>query len=155
MTGAMKTITPYRVAALLLVVFCTAHTIGGMLLQKPLGTEADAVFASMKSVKFNFKGAACTWYGFWFGFGLTESVFLILSAIIAWELDKVRPEIWQAVEIIAWALAAAHVANSVLTWMYFFAAAGVLSTVITIFLSVGAWQKRALGVRARNPTKST
>jgi hypothetical protein len=145
----MKTVSLYRVAALILVVFCAGHTIGGMLLQKSLGLEADAVFASMKSVRFNFNGSTCTWYGFWFAFGLTASVFLILSAIIAWELDKVRPESWQAVSVIAWALVAAHVANSILTWAYFFVAPGVMSTVVTILFGVGAWQKQSQGTRAQ------
>jgi hypothetical protein len=44
-----------------------------MLSQKSLGPESDAVFSSMKAVHFNFNGASCTWYGFWFGFGLMAS----------------------------------------------------------------------------------
>lgn len=145
----MRTISPYRIAALILLIFCAGHTIGGMLLQRSLGVEADTVFASMKSVHFDFSGSTCTWYGFWFAFGLTASVFLTLSAIVAWELDKVRPESWQAVSVIAWALVTAHAANSILTWAYFFVAPGVMSTAATILLGVGAWQKQSQGTRAR------
>ena len=46
----MKYLGPYRIAAYLLVLFCIGHTAGGMLSQKSLGPEADAVFAAMKSV---------------------------------------------------------------------------------------------------------
>jgi hypothetical protein len=46
----------------------------------------------MKVIEFNFNGATCTWYGFWFGFGLTASIFFLFSTIIAWQLDNVPPE---------------------------------------------------------------
>ena len=68
--SALKSVTFYRAATLLLLFFCAGHTIGGMLLQSSRGAEADAVFEAMKTVEFNFNGATCTWYNFWFGFGL-------------------------------------------------------------------------------------
>ena len=45
---------------MLLVLFCFGHTAGGMLSEKSVGSEADAVFASMKSVHFTFGGATVT-----------------------------------------------------------------------------------------------
>jgi hypothetical protein len=41
----MKYLSPFRVASYLLVVFFAGHTAGGMLAQKSLGPDADAVFA--------------------------------------------------------------------------------------------------------------
>jgi hypothetical protein len=70
----MDFVSFYRVAAILLVIICP---IGGMLQQKSLGPKADAVFGSIKAVEFNFNGVTCTWYGLWFGFGLTASIFLL------------------------------------------------------------------------------
>ena len=89
----VKHVTPFRIAAVLLILFCAGHTAGGMLGQKSVGPESDAVFAQMKAVHFAFNGSDCTWYGFWFGFGLTASLFLLLSAIIAWQLDKYHPRL--------------------------------------------------------------
>jgi hypothetical protein len=137
----------YRVAAVVLVIFCTGHTIGGMLLQKSLGSEADMVFDSMKAIEFNFNGATCTWYGFWFGFGLTASIFLLLSTIVAWQLDNVPVEQWHLTSGMAWALVAAHLANTILTWAYFFTGAGLLSIVVTILLAAGSWQKQSRAAR--------
>jgi ABC-type nitrate/sulfonate/bicarbonate transport system permease component len=77
----MKYLTPYRIATYLLVLFFLGHTAGGMLAQKSLGPESDAVFAAMKSVRFVFNGATCTWYDFWFGFGLTPKV--VIAALVA------------------------------------------------------------------------
>lgn len=141
----MKRVTPFRVASVLLVVFCVMHTAGGMLAQKSLGAESDAVFDAMKRVHFAFNGADVTWYGFWFGFGLTASVFLLFSAVIAWQLDRVPPTEWHRVSVIAWSLFASHVLNTVLAWKYFFAGPGVFGVVITALVAVGAVMKSRPG----------
>jgi hypothetical protein len=142
----------YRVATYLLVLFCAGHTAGGMLAQKSLGSESDAVFSSMKAAHFDFNGADCTWYGFWFAFGLMTSVFLLFSALVAWTLAGVSPSHWSMVAPIAWALFASHVCNAVLSWGYFFAGPGVLSTAIAALLGIGAYRKgRAVTESAHVP----
>lgn len=90
----MKLFTPFRAASVLLAIFCIMHTAGGMLAQKSLGPASDGVFEAMKRVHFEFNGADCTWYGFWFGFGLTATLFLLLSSVIAWELDRIAADLW-------------------------------------------------------------
>ncbi len=112
-----------------------------MFAQKSLGPESDAVFSSMKTVHFNFNGGDCTWYGFWFAFGLTASVFLLLSAVVAWTLDGVAHAHWATVAPIAWALFVSHVCNALLSWAYFFAAPGLFSTAIAALLGIGAFLK--------------
>ena len=133
----MKYLSPYRLATYLLVLFCLGHTIGGMLLQQSLGLAADAVFLSMKTIHFTFNGSETSWYNFWFCFGLIASVFLLFSAVTAWTLAGVGPGEWKKVRPIAWALFVAHVANAALTWIYCFAAAGVLAAIIALLLGIG------------------
>jgi hypothetical protein len=137
----MKNITAFRSASILLIIFCLMHTGGGMLAQKSLGPASDAVFDAMKSVHFNFNGADCTWYGFWFGFGLTASIFLLLSALVAWELGRVPNELWPRLTLISWAFVVSHVANTVLAWKYFFAGPGVFGTIISLLLAAGTLRK--------------
>jgi hypothetical protein len=137
----MKGITAFRSASVLLFAFCLMHTAGGMLAQKSLGLASDAVFAAMKSVHFEFNGADCTWYGFWFGFGLTASIFLLLSSIVAWQLERIPNELWPSLQTISWAFVLSHVANTVLAWKYFFAGPGVFGMVISLLLAVGTWRK--------------
>jgi hypothetical protein len=137
----VKYLSVYRIATYLLVLFCVLHTAGGMLAQKSLGFESDAVFSSMKAVHFNFNGADCTWYGFWFAFGLTASVFLLFSAAVAWTLAATKPDNWSSMAPIAWALFASHAFHVFLSWRYFFAGPGVFSTVITSLLGIGAFRK--------------
>lgn len=141
----MKRVTPFRAASVLLVVFCVMHTAGGMLSEPSLGDASDTVFEAMKRVHFQFNGADATWYGFWFGFGLTASVFLLLSAAIAWQLDRIPPEEWPRVSPIAWSLFASHVVNTVLAWKYFFAGPGVFGILITGLIALGAFLKGRTG----------
>jgi phosphatidylserine synthase len=138
----MKYLSPFRLASYFLVLFFAGHTAGGMLGPKSHGPDADAVFASMKAVHFTFKGSTTSWYGVWFAFGLLVSVFLLFSAIAAWQLDKVNPTNWPSVSVIAWALVASHACNAVLSWTYFFAAPGIFATIVTILLAAGAWLKQ-------------
>jgi len=117
------------------------HTGGGMLAQKSLGPASDTVFDAMKSVHFDFNGADSTWYGFWFGFGLTTSIFLLLSSIVAWQFERIPSELWPGLQVIAWAFVASHVANTVLAWKYFFAGPGVFGILISVLLAIGTLRK--------------
>lgn len=137
----MKYFTPFRIAAYLALLFCAGHTVGGMLTQKSLGPASDTVFAAMKATHFEFNGSDCTWYGFWFGFGLTVSAFLVLVAVTALVLDRVTPAAWPQVQVIAWALVVAMAFNGVLAWRYFFAGPTVFSVVIVGLLIAGTVRK--------------
>jgi hypothetical protein len=138
----MKYLSPYRLASYLLVLFCLGHTAGGMISQQSVGPAGDAVFAQMKAVRFELNGSTCTYYGFWFGFGLTVSAFLILSAVATWTLAAVPAEAWRYVRPIAWVLFLSHAFNTVLAWKYFFAMPGVFSTVITVLMGVEAVRRQ-------------
>ena len=137
----MKHFTPFRLATYLLLFFCLGHTAGGMLSQKSLGPASDAVFAQMKSVHFDFNGADCTWYGFWFGFGLCASVFLLLSAAVSWTLDRVPSSDWPATRPIAIALILAQAANTYLSFRYFFLGPALFGVLIVLLLALGTWRR--------------
>ncbi len=137
----MKYLSPYRVASYLLVLFFLGHTGGGMISQPSFGSTADAVFAQMKSVHFDFNGADSSWYGFWFGIGLMISAFLLLAALTSWCLAGIDKASWPAVAPIAWGLVVAMAFNTVMSWRYFFAGPGVISTLVTVLFIVGAWSK--------------
>jgi len=143
----MKYLSPFRIASYLLLVTFLGHTEGAMLAQRSLGPASDTVFASMKAVHFNFNGADATWYGFWFGFGLTISVLLLFSAVLAWQLDKVSPEHWPSVAVIAWAFAASQFASAILAWKYFFLGPAILSLAVAVLLTVGTLQKQSKAVK--------
>jgi hypothetical protein len=133
----MKRLNAYRIAAVLLVVFCATHTFGGMLSRTSRGSAADDVMAVMKSVHFTFMGADCTYYGFWLGFGLMVSAFLLFAALVAWQLGGTTADEHARLAPVAWGLVASLAVTAVLSWAYFFPGPGALSTVITTLLAVG------------------
>ena len=141
----MKYLSPFRLASYLLALSFAGHTAGAMLAQKSFGPESDTVFASMKAVHFILDGAATSWYAIWFAFGLLVSVFLLFSAIAAWQLDKVNAAGWPPVSVIAWALVASHACNAALSWTYLFATPAIFATLVTILLAAGAWLKQRAG----------
>jgi len=144
----MKYLTPFRVSTYLLCLFFAGHTGGGMLAQKSMGPQADAVFAAMKSVEFNFNGSSSTWYGFWFGFGLMCSVFLAFSAVMAWKLDQVPASAWSHVKVMAWALVVSQALNAYLSFRYFFVGPGTFAALVTVLMSVGCWRKQRVATVA-------
>lgn len=139
----MKGFTSFRIAAVLALLFCAGHTAGGMLSRRSLGPASDAVFAAMQSTHFIFNGADCTWYGFWLGFGLTVSVFLLLVAGTALTLDRVTPGAWPQVRPLAYGLIVAMACNGVVAFRYFFAGPTVISALIVLLLIVGTLRKDA------------
>ena len=100
---------------------------------------------AMKTVQFQFNGSTCTWYGFWFGFGLMCSVFLALSAVLAWQLDKVPAPAWAHVKVMAWALVVSQAINAVISFRYFFVGPGTFAALVTILMSVGCLRKQRAG----------
>jgi hypothetical protein len=138
----VKYLTPYKLATYLLLLFFLGHTGGGMLGQKSMGPASDAVFESMKAVHFDFNGADSTWYGFWFGFGIFASVFLLFSAVLSWQLDKLSKATSRELAVVAWSFAASHVACALLSWKYFFAGPGTIGTLVALLLGVGALRKQ-------------
>lgn len=97
----------HRIAALLLAFGLTGHTLGGMLgtaRRGPgAGAEADAVFASMRSVHFRWRNADCTWYAFWMGNGLGVSALLVLGVAVLWFLGGAAEAQREALLPLAWA----------------------------------------------------
>ena len=137
----MKYLNLYRISSYLLLFFCATHTIGGMLSNKSRGAEADAVLSSMKSVQFAVQGASCTYYGFYFGFGIMVSIFLLFSAILAWYLGGLDAKSKAALSPVTWAFFASHAATAFLSWAYFFIAPGVTATLIAVLLGLACVKK--------------
>lgn len=133
---------PLRVTSYLLVLYCLGHTGGALLSTPHFGAAADAVLSSMKSVHFMVQGFDRTWFGFYLGFGLFDSIFFLLSAAITWFLGGWAPAQRRALAPLIWALFLSQTAGAVLAWTYFFIAPGVLSTVISALLGFEAVKSR-------------
>jgi hypothetical protein len=148
----LPNVNTYRVAAGLLVVFATMHTLGGLFGPHRFGAEPEAVFSAMKAVQFQTRGATCSWYGFWMGFGLVTTVFLLVSAAVAWHLGGMDPGDRRKVAPIGWALFAGQVAMAALSWAYFFPPPGVTATLVAALVGLGCVRDLRLdATRHRSP----
>jgi len=134
----LKASTLYRIAAVLLLLFAAGHTFG--FRQNVPEWRADAVLGSMRSVRFDAQGFSRTYWDFFSGFGLLFSVFLLLAAVLAWQLGGLAAETLAGVRRMAWALAIGFVAVTALSWRYTFTTPIVFSILITACLIAAAWR---------------
>jgi hypothetical protein len=75
----------YRVSAVILLLFAAGHTLG-FLTFKPPSAEGLAVREAMNSVPLQVGGQTFTYGGFYRGFGLFVSTYLLFCAYLAWHL---------------------------------------------------------------------
>ena len=132
----MTTRLIYRIAAVLILLFDLGHSAGYPWSDPRWGVDLGV----FQSSQFKVLGFTRTYWNFYVGFGLLVSVFLLLAAILAWQLSSVPAETLRLLRTTAWALAVCFAAVTVLSWMYFFTIPIVFSSVITVCLIVAAWR---------------
>ena len=131
----------YRIAAVLLILFALGHTIG-FLKFKPPTTEGIAVRDAMKQVHFQVRGRDYSYGGFYVGFGLFNSVYLLFAALLAWQLGNLAGRSPQAIGAVGWAFCLVMVASLVLCWLYFNMIAVAFSAVLAVCTGWAAWLVR-------------
>jgi hypothetical protein len=124
----------YRIAAVLILLFDLGHSSGCPWSDPAWNVDT----AAMRSSQFPIFGFRRTYWDFYVGFGLFVSVFLLLAAILAWQLGSLPGQTMPLVRVTAWALALSFAAVTVLSWMYFFAIPIAFSSVITVCLVAAA-----------------
>lgn len=110
--------TLYRVAAVLFLLFAAGHT-AGFLTFRPTAADAIAVLDGMIRVHFDLGGTSASWMGFYTGFGLFVSVYLLFSALLAWRLGSAGEAEANIVRTVGWMLFAVQVVNIGLCLRYF------------------------------------
>ena len=140
----MKAVTLYRIASVLLVLFAAGHTFG-FLKFKPSSAEGLAVRDAMNNVHFQVGGSTFTYGGFYTGFGLYITLYLLFSAFLAWHLGTIASNSPQAIGALGWVFCAVQVVSLILSWKYFSAAPAVFSAAVAICLGWAAWLAGAKG----------
>lgn len=138
----MKATALYRIAAVLLFLFAVGHTFGFLNFTPP-SSEARAVRDAMKGVHFRIGGASYSYGGFYTGFGLFVTVYLLFSAFLAWHLGGLARSNPQAVGALGWVFCAVQVASLALSYVYFSMAPAVLSALVAVCVGWAAWLVRA------------
>ena len=135
-----KYLNLFRIATYILIVVAIGHTWGALLSIPGLGPDGDRVLAAMKSVHFRCLTRDCTWYSYYYGFGMMLSVFLLLSAAITWFIGGLGDREQRALAPITWALFLSYVATSFLAWRYLFPPPAIFSVVIAALLGVQSFR---------------
>jgi len=131
----MKASLFYRIAAVLILLFDAGHTVGFPWSDPKWGVD----LSSMQSAHFYILGFSRTYWDFYVGFGLFVTAFLLLAAVLAWQLGGLPPETLSRLRSTAWMLALCFAAVSLLSWRYFFAIPIIFSIAITLCLVAAAW----------------
>jgi hypothetical protein len=142
--GSVNVTTLYRIAAVLLVLFAAGHTVGFLKFTPPT-VEGLAVRDAMNSVHFQFRGRDYSYGGFYRGFGLFNSVFLVYAAFLAWLLGDLATQNPRAASTAGWGLSVVMLASLVLCLRYFNLVAVTFSAVLAVCLGWAAWLGRRAG----------
>jgi hypothetical protein len=138
----MKATLLYRIASGLFILFAAGHTFG-FLLFKPPSPEALAVRDAMNNIRFQVEGSSFSYGGFYTGFGLYATVYLLFSAFLAWHLGNLARTNPQAIGALGWVFVAVQVASLVLSWKYFLLPPVILSALLAGCLGWAGWLIRA------------
>ena len=125
----------YRIAAVLLLLFEAGHTSGFPWSDPKWGVD----LGSMQSTHFYVMGFSRTYWDFYVGFGLFVSVFILLAAVLAWQLGGLPPESLARMRGTAWTFALCFAGITVLAWKYFFIIPIIFSIAVTSCLTAAAW----------------
>jgi|ERR1700693_2916585 len=113
----MKATWLYRIAAILLVLFATGHTIGFLKFVPPT-PEGKAVMESMNTVTL-LPSAPYTYGGFYRGFGLLVTVYFLFAAFVAWHLGELARKLPAAAGSLPRVFFFLQFVGLALTWRYF------------------------------------
>lgn len=132
----------HRVAAVLLALFFGGHTVGTLRGASP-APEADVALSHMRADRFAFHGVERTMSQIFLGTGLVVSIALFAAVVLAWRLSRANAEQWTALAPVAWGLAAAVCATSVIARLFFFPGPAALSGLAGVLLVIGNMRMRA------------
>jgi len=133
----MKASLFYRIAAVLLLFFAVAHTLG--FRQSDPSWGVDTLLGSMRSIHFDVQGSSRTYWDLFVAAGFSVGVLYLFAAVLAWQLGGLPVETLTAMRITVWALALCFAAITVVSWKYLFILPIVFSMLITVFLAAAAW----------------
>ncbi len=130
----MKYSHSLRIASVIALLFAIGHTMGAMESWSPPGETS--VLDAMRSFRFDAMGVSRTYWDFYFGFGLFISVFLLLQAVVLWQLTSIAiADPIRARPLIATFFIGA-VSSALLAWKFIFTIPVVFSATISIFLGL-------------------
>ncbi|HLW74512.1 MAG TPA: hypothetical protein VKT74_05540 [Gammaproteobacteria bacterium] len=133
----MKPSLFFRIAAVLLLLFAAAHTLG--FRQSDPAWGVDALLASMRSIHFDVQGFNRSYWDLFQAAGFSVGVFYLFSAVLAWQLGGLPKETLARLRGITWAFALCFAGITAVSFTYLFILPIGFAAVITLCLISAAW----------------
>jgi hypothetical protein len=137
----MSVALPFRICAVVLVLFASLHTFG-FLRYKPASSEGVAVKTAMDDVRFPFGNTTRTYGDLYRGFGYFVSAYLLFAALVAWQLPTLLAASRESFRVIAFGLLAAQTATVALSFIFFAMPQAIFSLAVVACV---AWGLAAAG----------
>jgi hypothetical protein len=131
----MKAFHFLRIAAVLTLLYCAGHT-SGMPWTPYTDAAAKSVVETMKTHSFAEQGFQGTYWDLYMGFGLVISLYLLLQAVLLWQVASLAKTEARRVRPIIVSFLIAFVINVALSWKYFFIVPVVLAGLTAICLAI-------------------
>jgi len=135
----MKTSWLYRIAGVLMILFALGHQL--VFRQVDPAWNASGVVTAMQGTHFVVQGFDTSYWEFFSGFGFIQTIFLLFSAVLAFELGRYQNNIRAELARVRWAFALCFVCVAVITWTNFFVIPVVFATLIALCLVLAAMKR--------------
>lgn len=123
-----------RISSIVSLLFAVGHTLGGRKAWSPIGE--NEVLASMRTVHFTVTGVSRSFLDFYRGFGYSLTVFLVLQAVLLWQLAAIARSQPQIVRPLVASFAISSVIGVFITWAFILPIPAVFSAVLTACLVI-------------------
>ena len=129
-----------RISSIVSVLFAAGHALGGRKSWSPLGETA--VLSSMRDYRFDVLGVNRSYFDFYLGFGHSLTVFLLLQAVVLWQLGTLARTAPLQVRPIVASFVVATVAGGIVSWIFIFPIPTALSAVLAVCLALAFFAAR-------------
>jgi hypothetical protein len=130
----MKPAILLRITSIISLLFAVLHTLGGADSWSPVG-ETD-VLRAMRSYHFNAGGVSRTYLDFYLGLGFSVGVFLLLQAVLLWQLAALAKVDSMRIRPMVVSFIVASLACAFLSWKFIFVVPAIFSVVIAALLGL-------------------
>jgi hypothetical protein len=120
-----------RIAAIITFLYAAGHT-SGMPWTPATGPNEAPLLVAMKTTHFDAMGAQRSYWDFYFGFGVTVSLFMFVQACVLWQLATLERRQPGLTRPIIATFCIAFIATACLVWKYFFVIPLVMALAIAL-----------------------
>src|SRR5436190_3850708 len=131
----MKSSTFLRIASVITFLYFAGHT-ASIPWTPAVGPGEAPVLEAMKAHSFNVLGSNRTYWDLYFGFGVIISGYLLVQAVVLWQLGSLAKREAAQVRAIVASFLVAFIVNAFLSWKYFFLIPLINAILISVCLAL-------------------